>query len=168
MDHVVAYAAMAEGSIDVTDVYTTDAIIAQQDLVVLSVKTTALASVPASIAPLLGPDTVVLSAMNGVPWWFFQGLPEPWRGTRLEATDPGGHLAAAIDPARIVGCVVHMAAWCPTPGTVRQAFGDRFIVGEPGGVTALAALTSGAYVPAAGERVGVLICGANADPGWFL
>jgi 2-dehydropantoate 2-reductase len=104
-----------------------------QDLVVLSVKTTALATVPASIAPLIGPDTAVLSAMNGVPWWFFQGLPAPWRGTRLDATDPDGRLAAAIDPARIVGCVVHMSASCPAPGTVRQAFGDRFIVGEPGG-----------------------------------
>jgi len=104
-----------------------------QDLVVLSVKTTALPGVAASIRPLLGPDTAVLSAMNGVPWWFFQGLAEPWRGTRLDATDPGGTLAAAIDTARVVGCVVHMAASCPVPGTVRQAFGDRFIVGEPGG-----------------------------------
>jgi 2-dehydropantoate 2-reductase len=116
-----------------------------QDLVVLAVKTTALPSIAGAIAPLLGPDTMVLSAMNGVPWWFFQGLPAPWRGTRLESTDPGGRLAAAIDPARIVGCVVHMSAWCPVPGTVRQAFGDRFIVGEPGGadtprLRALAAL----------------------------
>ena len=104
-----------------------------QDLVVLTVKTTALASVPDSIAPLLGPHTAVLSAMNGVPWWFFHGLPGPWRGTRLDATDPGGVLAAAIDPSRVVGCVVHMAASCPAPGVVRQAFGERFIVGEPGG-----------------------------------
>jgi len=104
-----------------------------QDLVVLTVKTTALASVPESIAPLLGPDTAVLSAMNGVPWWFFHGLPGAWRGTRLDATDPGGVLSAAIDPSRVVGCVVHMSASCPAPGVVRQAFGERFIVGEPGG-----------------------------------
>jgi 2-dehydropantoate 2-reductase len=104
-----------------------------QDLVVLAVKTTALPSIPASIAPLLGPETAVLSAMNGVPWWFFQGLDTRWRGTRLAATDPGGVLHAAIDGSRVVGCVVHMAASCPAPGVVRQAFGDRFIVGEPGG-----------------------------------
>jgi 2-dehydropantoate 2-reductase len=104
-----------------------------QDLVVLAVKTTALASIPASIAPLLGPKTAVLSAMNGVPWWFFHGLDERWRGTRLAATDPDGALHAAIGASRVVGCVVHMAASCPAPGVVRQAFGDRFIVGEPGG-----------------------------------
>jgi 2-dehydropantoate 2-reductase len=104
-----------------------------QDLVVLTVKTTALPSIPAMIAPLLGPDTVVLSAMNGVPWWFFHGLGERWHGTRLDATDPDGSLAHAIPPSRVVGCVVHMSASMPEPGVVRQAFGDRFIVGEPGG-----------------------------------
>jgi 2-dehydropantoate 2-reductase len=106
-----------------------------QDLVVLSVKTTALPSVPATIAPLLGPDTVVLSAMNGVPWWFFHGLGERWRGTRLSASDPDGRLREAIDPARVLGCVVHMSASSPEPGVIRQAFGDRFIVGEPGGAS---------------------------------
>jgi 2-dehydropantoate 2-reductase len=71
--------------------------------------------------------------MNGVPWWFFHGLGERWRDTRLDATDPGGLLAAAIPPERVVGCVVHMSASTPEPGVVRQAAGDRFIVGEPGG-----------------------------------
>jgi 2-dehydropantoate 2-reductase len=107
--------------------------IGRQDLVVLAVKTTALASIPASIAPLLGPDTVVLSAMNGVPWWFFHGLGGRWRGTRLEATDADGSLSHAVPPACVVGCVVHMSASMPEPGVVRHAFGDRFIVGEPGG-----------------------------------
>ena len=106
-----------------------------QDLVILSVKTTALPSIPDSIRPLLGPDTVVLSAMNGVPWWFFHGLGARWRDTRLEATDPGGELARAIPPARVVGCVVHMSASSPEPGVVRHAAGDRFIVGEPGGAS---------------------------------
>jgi len=106
-----------------------------QDLVVLAVKTTALGTIPATIAPLLGPDTVVLSAMNGVPWWFFHGLGERWRGVRLHATDPLGELHAAIPCERVVGCVVHMSASCPEPGVVRQAFGERFIVGEPGGGT---------------------------------
>ena len=104
-----------------------------QDLVILAVKTTALPSIPASIAPLLGPHTVVLSAMNGVPWWFFHGLGERWHATRLEATDPTGDLAGAIPPERVVGCVVHMGAATPEPGVVRHMVGDRFIVGEPGG-----------------------------------
>lgn len=106
-----------------------------QDLVVLAVKTTALASIPAVIGPLLGPDTVVLSAMNGVPWWFFHGLAAPVRATRLAATDPEGALARAIPPERVVGAVVHLAASCPQPGVVCHAFGDRFIVGEPGGAS---------------------------------
>jgi 2-dehydropantoate 2-reductase len=104
-----------------------------QDVVFLAVKTTALPTVPQAIAPLLGPDTVVVSAMNGVPWWFFSGLDARWRGTRLAATDPDGRLAAAIPASRVVGCVVHIAASCPEPGLVDHAFGERFIVGEPGG-----------------------------------
>ena len=107
--------------------------LAGADVVVLAVKTTALPAVARAISPMLGPDTVVLSAMNGVPWWFFQGLGERWRDTRLAATDPDGALARAITPERVVGCVVHMAASCPQPGVVRQAFGERFILGEPGG-----------------------------------
>jgi 2-dehydropantoate 2-reductase len=109
------------------------AALGEQDCVILAVKTTALPSVPDVIAPLLGAGTVVVSAMNGVPWWFFRGLGERWRATRLAATDADGRLADAIDPARVIGCVVHMAASCPEPGLVRHAFGRRFIVGEPGG-----------------------------------
>jgi 2-dehydropantoate 2-reductase len=105
----------------------------EQDVVFLTVKTTALPSVADAIAPLLGPRTVVVSAMNGVPWWFFSGLGERWRDTRLESTDPDGRLARAIPPSRVIGCVVHIAASCPEPGLVRHAFGDRFIIGEPGG-----------------------------------
>jgi 2-dehydropantoate 2-reductase len=106
-----------------------------QDLVILAVKTTALPSIPQAIGPLLGPDTVVLSAMNGVPWWFFHGLGERFRNVRLESTDPGGALSAAIPPGRVLGCVVHMSASSPEPGIVRHAAGDRFIVGEPGGAS---------------------------------
>jgi 2-dehydropantoate 2-reductase len=105
----------------------------EQDVVFLTVKTTALPSVADAIAPLLGPETVVVSAMNGVPWWFFSGLGERWRDTRLASTDPDGRLARAIPPSRVIGCVVHIAASCPEPGRVRHAFGDRFIIGEPGG-----------------------------------
>jgi 2-dehydropantoate 2-reductase len=104
-----------------------------QDFVILSVKTTALPTVPRVIAPLLGPETTVVSAMNGVPWWFFHGLGERWQDLRLAATDPDGQLARAIDPRRVIGCVVHVAASCPEPGLVRHAFDRRFIVGEPAG-----------------------------------
>jgi 2-dehydropantoate 2-reductase len=123
--------------------------LAGADVVVLAVKTTALPVVARTIAPMLGPDTVVLSAMNGVPWWFFHGLGERWRDTRLTATDPDGALGRAIPAERVLGCVVHMAASCPQPGVVHQAFGERFILGEPGGaatprLAAVAAAMSGA------------------------
>ncbi|MCL4746818.1 MAG: 2-dehydropantoate 2-reductase [Burkholderiaceae bacterium] len=104
-----------------------------QDVVIVSVKTTSLAQVARSIGPLLGPDTVVVSAMNGIPWWFFTGLGERWRDTRLTACDADGAIGRAIAPSRVVGCVVHLAASCPQPGVVSHGFGSRLIVGEPGG-----------------------------------
>ena len=70
--------------------------IGAQDVVIVSVKTTSIASVAGTIGPLIGPETVVVSAMNGIPWWFFSGLAPRWRGTRLEACDPAGEIARAI------------------------------------------------------------------------
>jgi 2-dehydropantoate 2-reductase len=103
-----------------------------QDLVVIAVKGPALGAVAAAIGPLIGPHTVVLPAMNGVPWWFGQGVAalgsEP-----LHSVDPGGRIAAAIPFAQVVGCVVHVAASMPEPGLVQHAFGLRLIVGEPNG-----------------------------------
>ena len=120
-----------------------------QDLVVLAVKAPALPDIARSIGPLLGPDTVVLTAMNGVPWWFFQGFGGDLAGTRLQAVDPHGELAAAIAPARVLGCVVHASCSSDAPGVVRHHFGQGLIVGEPGGgasarVNALAAMLSAA------------------------
>ena len=71
-----------------------------QDLVVLAVKAPSLPDVARQIAPLLGPQTLVLTAMNGVPWWFLQGYGGPLAGTRLESVDPGGAIAQAIDARR--------------------------------------------------------------------
>ena len=126
-----------------------------QDLVIVALKTTALDALPSLIGPLLGPQTMVLWAMNGVPYWLMKGLDARWQGIRLEATDPGGRLEAAIDPSRIIGCVAHMAASCPHPGHVVQAFGDRFIIGELGGAQTarLAAVTQALSVPGIGLEV---------------
>ena len=120
-----------------------------QDLVVVAVKAPALPDIARSIGPLLGPDTVVLTAMNGVPWWFFQGFGGKLAGTRLQAVDPKGELAAAIAPARVLGCVVHASCSSDAPGVVRHHFGQGLIVGEPAGgqsarVNALAAMLSAA------------------------
>ena len=115
----------------------------------VAVKAPALPDIARSIGPLLGPDTVVLTAMNGVPWWFFQGFGGDLSGTRLQAVDPKGELAAAIAPARVLGCVVHASCSSDAPGVVRHHFGQGLIVGEPGGgasarVNALAAMLSAA------------------------
>lgn len=104
-----------------------------QDLVVLAVKGPSLPGVARRIGPLLGAETAVVTAMNGVPWWFFEGFGGALAGTRLESVDPGGALAAALPVARVVGCVVHGAWTTPSPGTVRHVTGRRFILGEPGG-----------------------------------
>lgn len=104
-----------------------------QDLVVVAVKAPAMAQVAAGIGPLLGPHTVVLTAMNGVPWWFFEGMGGPLAGARLKAVDPEGAIARAIPAAHIIGCVVHASCALAGPGHVRHHFGNKLIVGEPSG-----------------------------------
>ena len=104
-----------------------------QDLVVISVKSPALASVAAQVGPLIGPDTVVLTAMNGVPWWFLQGFGGPVAGRSLDSVDPDGAIARALPAAHIIGCVVHASCSVDAPGVVRHHFGDGLIVGEPSG-----------------------------------
>ena len=102
-----------------------------QDYVLVTVKAQNLTEVASSIGPLLGRDTSVVTAMNGVPWWFFHGLKR--HDERLESLDPGGRLAQAIATERVVGCVIHLAASTPEPGLVSHNMGARLILGEPGG-----------------------------------
>jgi 2-dehydropantoate 2-reductase len=104
-----------------------------QDLVVISVKSQAMGEVAKAIAPLIGPDTIVFTAMNGVPWWFFEGFGGAYAGTRLNAVDPDGSIARAIPVKHIVGCVVHASCSVESPGLVRRHFGNKLIIGEPSG-----------------------------------
>jgi 2-dehydropantoate 2-reductase len=105
-----------------------------QDLVIVAVKAPSLPAVAQQIAPLLGPDTIVLTAMNGVPWWFLQGgFGGPLAGARLEAVDPGGRIDAAIPARHVIGCVVHASCALDAPGVVRHHFGNGLIIGEPSG-----------------------------------
>ena len=101
-----------------------------QDGVVIAVKGPALAAVAARIAPLLGPTTWVLPAMNGVPWWFGAGVPALGNAP-LESIDPGGRIAAAIPLARVIGAVVHASTSTSEPGLVEHKMGKGLIVGEP-------------------------------------
>jgi 2-dehydropantoate 2-reductase len=103
-----------------------------QDYVLVAVKAPALPGVARTIAPLLAPETTVVTAMNGIPWWFFDGF-GAHHGLRLAAVDPDGALAAAIPAARVLGCVLHIACSVPEPGLVVHNSQNRFVVGEPDG-----------------------------------
>jgi 2-dehydropantoate 2-reductase len=105
--------------------------LAEQDLVILAVKAQSAASAVESIGPLLGPETVVLTAMNGVPWWFFDGFGGPCEGRHLDSVDPGGKIAATIPFRHVIGGVVHMSCSTPEPGLVRHHSGTGLIIGEP-------------------------------------
>ncbi len=103
-----------------------------QDLVVIAVKGPALTDAARGIAPLLGPRTVVLPAMNGVPWWFCAGLPG-FDAAPLESVDPGGVVANAVPLDQVLGCVVHASTAVAQPGVVQHRMGQGLIVGEPRG-----------------------------------
>lgn len=124
-----------------------------QDVVIVAVKAPALAEVAAQIGPLLGPQTLVVTAMNGVPWWFLHGLGPRWAGQRIACTDPDGRIAQALPLAQVVGCVVHASCAVEEPGLIRHHFGTGLILGEAHGqpsarVEALVALLQGAGLAA--------------------
>lgn len=106
-----------------------------QDLVIVAVKAPALEGVVGHISPLLGPNTLVMPAMNGVPWWFLQGRTDSWAGHALRSVDPNGVIARAVPPQHVIGCVVHASCAMLAPGHVKHHFGQGLIVGEPNGAT---------------------------------
>ncbi|MCZ2894274.1 2-dehydropantoate 2-reductase [Burkholderia thailandensis] len=103
----------------------------EQDCVVVALKAQALPALAARIAPLVGPRTTLVAVMNGLPWWFFDGFGGPLDGAVLDAIDPGGVTAAALPPARAIGCVVHLSSATREPGVVVRGRGNRLIVGAP-------------------------------------
>ncbi|HTP61497.1 MAG TPA: 2-dehydropantoate 2-reductase [Burkholderiales bacterium] len=113
------------------------ALLGLQDCVFVAVKGQNLSEVAERIGPLVGKDTSIVTAMNGVPWWFFDRLTFAQKaggGTlRLETLDPDGALSRAMPTERIVGCVIHLAASTPEPGLISHNMGSRLILGEPGG-----------------------------------
>lgn len=103
----------------------------EQDLVILAVKAPAVRDVAAQIAPLLGKDTMLLSAMNGVPWWFFNDFGGALSGTRLQSIDADGHIAQHLRAPHIIGSVVHASCSVMSPGVIQHNFGNGLIIGEP-------------------------------------
>lgn len=105
----------------------------EQDYVIVTLKAHSVAAVVPAMQPLLGPETAVVFALNGLPWWYFYGLRGPYEGTRLASVDPGDVQWDGIGPERAIGCVVYTAAEVPLPGVVRHIDLDRFSLGEPSG-----------------------------------
>ena len=126
-----------------------------QDLVILAVKGPALASVAPAVRALMGPQTQVLAAMNGVPWWFFEGLAGACQGLSLDSVDPGGVARAHIPAAQVVGGVVHLSSTSPAPGRVRHVNGNGIVIGKALGGTDAALQRLADLLSAAGLAVTV-------------
>lgn len=103
------------------------------DVVFLGLKANSYPQCGPLLRPLLGPDTAVVAAQNGIPWWYFHRLPGPFEGRRIESVDPGGAVTAVIPPERAIGCVVYCSTQIDSPGVIRHLEGTRFSIGEPDG-----------------------------------
>ncbi|MGQ0483978.1 MAG: 2-dehydropantoate 2-reductase [Hyphomicrobiales bacterium] len=106
-----------------------------QDFIILTLKAHAVPGVIDALQPLIGKDTAILFAQNGVPWWYFHKHGGPHDGRRLESVDPGGAIWLRIGPERALGCVVWQAAEIEVPGVIAHHYGDRMPVAEPSGET---------------------------------
>jgi 2-dehydropantoate 2-reductase len=104
-----------------------------QDAVLLTVKAHQVRDILPGLRGMFGPETSVVTMINGLPWWYFHRLPGPWEGRRLESLDPDGAIAAAIEPERLIGSIVYPACELVEPGVVRLIEGNRFTLGEPDG-----------------------------------
>jgi 2-dehydropantoate 2-reductase len=104
-----------------------------QDFIILTLKAHALTGVIEALQPLVGPETAILFAQNGIPWWYFYKSGGPFEGHRLQSVDPGGAIWNRIGPERALGCVVWQAAEIEAPGVISHHYGDRMPIGEPSG-----------------------------------
>jgi len=129
--------------------------IGQQDFVILTLKAHSLPSIVENLRPLLGPHTAVVTAVNGIPWWYFYKLTGPWEDRRIECVDPGSRLWQGISPERIIGCVVYPACTITVPGEITHEYGDRFSLGEPDGSRSERCLSLSAALGKAGLKAPV-------------
>ena len=123
------------GAEEVAHVTATDnaADLGPQDYLFITLKAHSVPPVAGTLAPLIGPETTIVTGMNGVPHWYFHGLEGPYQGHRVEAVDPGGAVSAALPPAQCLGMVIYPATEVEAPGIIRHVDGDRFPLGEPDG-----------------------------------
>ena len=105
----------------------------EQDYVFVTLKAHSLPAAAGQIASLIGPQTALVTGINGVPYWYFYGIDSPWRDRRIESVDPGGAVWAKLPPSQVIGCVVYPAAEVIRPGVIEHTYGERFSLGEPDG-----------------------------------
>jgi 2-dehydropantoate 2-reductase len=123
-----------------------------QDALIIAVKAPALAGLAPTLAPLIGPDTAIVAAMNGVPWWFSHGL-DALGNAPLACIDPGGGIAAALPVSQVIGCVLHLSAYTRAPGVSVVHMGRRVTLGEPSGEDSPRVRTLGETLTRAGFDV---------------
>ncbi|WNG43503.1 2-dehydropantoate 2-reductase [Archangium minus] len=104
-----------------------------QDAVLITLKAHSLPAAAAQMLPLLGPETSLITGINGVPYWYFYGLDGPYRDRHVESVDPGGKLWETLHPSRAIGAVIYPAAEVLEPGVIEHSYGDRVTLGEPDG-----------------------------------
>jgi 2-dehydropantoate 2-reductase len=126
-----------------------------QDYVVVTLKAHSLPAAARQMQPLLGPETAIVSAVNGIPWWYFHKLPGPYEDRRVASVDPDGSLWEALHPSRAIGCIVYPAAEVSAPGIIEHTYGDRFTLGEPDGSRSPRANALSAALVAAGFKAPV-------------
>ena len=104
-----------------------------QDFVVVTLKAHGLPGAAPQIVQMMGPESALVTGINGVPYWYFYGFDGPLRDRHVESVDPGGALWGVLPPSRAIGCVVYPAAEVIEPGVIEHTYGDRFTLGEPDG-----------------------------------
>jgi 2-dehydropantoate 2-reductase len=104
-----------------------------QDYVIVTLKANALPAAAPDIARLMGPQTTLVTGVNGIPYWYFYGIDGPWRDHVVESVDPGGRLWQLLPPRQAIGCIVFQAAEVIAPGIIRHTYSNRFSLGEPDG-----------------------------------
>ena len=126
--------------------------VGEVDYLVLAVKAHGLTAIAPLLGPMIGPDTAVVPAQNGIPWWYFQRHGGPLDGTHIASADPDGVIEANVPAERIIGCVVYPATAITEPGVIEHTEGDRFSIGELDGTTSERCRTLSNAIAAAGLR----------------
>lgn len=127
-----------------------------QDYVIVCLKAHSVPAVVDDMQPLLGPDTAVVTAVNGIPYWYFYKDGSEAEGTTLETVDPGAKQWNGLGPERAIGCVVYPATEVVEPGVIKHVYGDKFPLGEPDGSQSSRVTTLSEVMEQAGLRAPVL------------